>query len=67
MFNIRKAVKVCLAIKGWNMDDLAKIQAKPKATINSSLYNGNPTLNTLQNLASDFGLSLSEFIKLGEE
>lgn len=67
MFNLRKAVKICLAKKNWIMEDLAKAQQKPRATVNSSIYNGNPTLSTLEGLAKDFDLSLSEFIKLGED
>lgn len=66
MFNLKKAVKVALAMEGWNMDDLAKRMNKPKATINSSLYNGNPTLSTVDNIAKEFDYSLSEFIRLGE-
>lgn len=67
MFNLRKAVKVSLAIKGWNMDKLALVMCKNKRTIESSLYNGNPTLSTISNIASELGYSLSDFIKLGEE
>tara|TARA_R110001583_G_scaffold109400_2_gene258146 strand:- start:18163 stop:18366 length:204 start_codon:yes stop_codon:yes gene_type:complete len=67
MFNLRKAVKVSLAVKGWNMDKLALAMCKNKRTIESSLYNGNPTLSTISNIASELGYSLSEFIKLGED
>ena len=66
MFNLKKAVKRALAAQEWNMDDLAKLMNKPKGTINSSLYNGNPTLGTINNIAKEFNLSLSEFIRLGE-
>ena len=66
-FKLRKAVKISLAVKNWNMEDLAKAQGKKLATVNSAIYNGNPTLHTLENLAKDFGLNLSEFIKLGED
>ena len=67
MFNLKKAVKVSLSIKEWNMDDLARAMNKPKGTINSNLYNGNPTLSTINNIAKEFGYELSEFIKLGED
>jgi hypothetical protein len=67
MFKLKKAVKVCLAKNEWNMDDLAKSLCKPKATVNSALYNGNPTLATLNDMAKEFKLTLSEFIALGEE
>ncbi len=67
MFNLKKAVKICLAVKEWNMDDLSKRLNKPKATVNSALYNGNPTLSTMNDMALEFDLPLSEFIKLGEE
>jgi len=66
MFNLKKAVKRSLAAKEWNMDDLAKLMNKPKGTINSALYNGNPTLGTITDIAKEFNLELSEFIKLGE-
>jgi len=67
MCNLKKAVKVCLAVKEWNMEDLAKSMCKPKATSNSARYNGNPRLSTLTDIAKEFDLSLSEFIKLGED
>ena len=67
MFNLKKAVKVGLAVKVWNMEDLAKGMNKPKATINSALYNGNPTLSTVNEIAVELGYTLSEFIKLGED
>ena len=66
MFNLKKAVKRSLASQEWNMDDLAKSMNKPKGTINSSLYNGNPTLSIINDLAKEFNLTLSDFIKLGE-
>ncbi len=66
MFNLRKAVKISLAVNQWNMDDLAARMNKNKNTVVSSLYNGNPTLNTLTNISKEFNLSLSEFIRLGE-
>lgn len=67
MFNLRKAVKISLAVKEWNMDDLADRMCKNRRTVESSLYNGNPTLNTLTSISNEFGYSLSEFIRLGEE
>ncbi len=67
MFNLRKAVKISLAVKGWNMDQLALKMCKNKRTIESALYNGNPTLNTLASIAKEFDYTLSEFIALGED
>ncbi len=67
MFKLTKAVKVALAGKDWNMDDLARATGRRKGTINSNIYNGNPTLSTINNIAEGFGYKLSDFIKLGED
>ena len=67
MFNIRKSMRIALAVKGWNMADLATKMNKAKGTISSAIYNGNPTLSTVNEMAKEFNLTLSEFIKLGED
>jgi len=67
MFNIRKSMKVALAVKGWNMGDLATSMNKAKGTISSAVYNGNPTVNTVSEIAKEFNYTLSEFIALGED
>lgn len=67
MFNLRKAVKIALAVNEWNMDDLAKSMCKKRKTVESAIYNGNPTLDTLNNISKELGYTLSEFIKLGEK
>lgn len=67
MYNIRKSMRVALAVKGWNMATLATTMNKSKGTISSAIYNGNPTLSTVSDIAKEFNLTLSEFIKLGEE
>ena len=67
MFNLKKAVKISLAVNEWNMDELALRMNRNRRTIESALYNGNPTLFTLSNIAKEFNLPLSEFIKLGED
>ena len=67
MFNIRKSMRVALAVKGWNMAHLATNMNKAKGTISSAIYNGNPTLSTVNEIAKEFDLTLSEFIKLGED
>ena len=67
MFNIRKSMRVALAVKGWNMAHLATNMNKAKGTISSAIYNGNPTLSTVNEIALELGYTLSDFIKLGED
>lgn len=66
MFNLREAVRRSLAIKKWKVEDLATSMNKKVSTLNSSLYNGNPTLSTLTEISKEFDIPLSEFIKRGE-
>lgn len=66
MFNLREAVRRSLAIKNWKVDDLAISMNKKVSTLNSSLYNGNPTLSTLIEISKELDVELSEFIRRGE-
>lgn len=64
---MRKAVKQALLNRSTTMTSLAKSIGKDRASLTESLYNGNPVLDTVKNVATELGYSLSEFIKLGED
>lgn len=66
MFNIRRSMSVALAMNDMSMNDLADKMNKCRSTLYSSIYNGNPTLCTVSEIAKEFNLELSDFIKLGE-
>ena len=67
MFNMRKAVKQALLNRSTTMTSLAKSIGKDRASLTESLYNGNPVLDTVKNVATELDYTLSEFIKLGED
>ena len=64
---MRKAVKQALLNRSTTMTSLAKSIGKDRASLTDSLYNGNPVLDTVKNVATELDYSLSEFIKLGED
>ena len=67
MFNMRKAVKQALLNRSTTMTSLARSIGKDRASLTESLYNGNPVLDTVKNVATELDYTLSEFIKLGED
>lgn len=67
MFNMRKAVKQALLNRNMTMTNLAKLIGKDRASLTDSLYNGNPVIDTVKDVAYELGYKLSEFIALGEE
>ena len=67
MFNIKKSLRVALAVREWDIARLATEMNKPKGTVTSAIYNGNPTLDTISDIAKALGYPLSDFIKLGEK
>tara|TARA_R110002033_G_scaffold42918_1_gene84210 strand:- start:744 stop:938 length:195 start_codon:yes stop_codon:yes gene_type:complete len=64
---MRKAVKQALLNRSTTMTSLAKSIGKDRASLTESLYNGNPVLDTVKNVATELDYTLSEFIKLGED
>ena len=64
---MRKAVKQALLNRSTTMTSLARSIGKDRASLTESLYNGNPVLDTVKNVATELDYTLSEFIKLGED
>tara|TARA_R110000782_G_C14819187_1_gene413753 strand:- start:19922 stop:20116 length:195 start_codon:yes stop_codon:yes gene_type:complete len=63
--NIKKSIRVCLAVKGMTMPELAE---KLEVSI-TRVYRlaDNPTALTINRIAGAFGMKASEFLALGEE
>ena len=67
MFNLRTAVKTALAKRNRTMTSVAIAIGKDRASLTSSLYNGNTVLETIKSVAYELDFKLSEFIELGED
>ena len=65
--NIKRSIRIAAAMQDLNQEQVAERTGINKATI-SQLINGktNCTQATLEKLLKGFGLSASEFFKLGE-
>lgn len=67
MLNMKLAVKTALTKRNMTMTTLAERIGKSRASISTSLYNGNPTLDTIKSVAYELDFKLSEFFAMGEE
>jgi|TARA_R110001592_G_C13058157_1_gene740732 DNA-binding phage protein len=67
MFNLRIAVKTALTKRSRTMTSVADAIGKDRASLTSSLYNGNTVMKTVKSVAYELDFKLSEFIALGED
>lgn len=68
MSNIKKSLKIALADSEINIGQISGKCGISRGAIYASFYNRkNPTLKTIEKVASCFGMTASEFIALGEE
>lgn len=67
MFNLRIAVKTALSKRSRTMTSVAEAIGKDRASLTSSLYNGNSVIETVKAVAYELDYKLSEFIALGED
>lgn len=65
--NIKKAIKVAIAMRGISQRDLATAAGLSEASISSIVSRGAPSLKTVERLAKALGMKASELIKFGEE
>jgi len=65
--NIGKSIKVALAVKGMKAKDLAATLGVTAPTVSSMCARETASGQMLIMLADAFGMSVSDFIKLGED
>ena len=65
--NVGKSIKVALAKREMNQQDLAEKMDVSKAYVSQLAGKGHAGMGTVVLLAAAFGMSVSDFIKLGED
>jgi len=65
--NIKKSVRIAMAIKGINQKELARLSGISDTTVSSMMTGkANPNNATISRMAEGMGFSCSELIALGE-
>jgi plasmid maintenance system antidote protein VapI len=65
--NVGRSINIAMAKKDMRRPDLAKILGTTPQNIKNLIDRDNTSTETLRKLAAIFGMSVSEFIRLGEE
>ena len=65
--NLEKSFRIALATKGMNKQDLATQMKCTGAYITQITKGGSMSVSKLQDVCSELGYKVWEFIKLGEE
>jgi transcriptional regulator with XRE-family HTH domain len=67
MSDIKKALRVALAQRGWKQQDLANIMSVTSGAVNHWVSSDRSmTMNTINRIADGLGMKTSSLIELGE-
>jgi|GEM_PF-1153788 Plasmid maintenance system antidote protein len=65
--NVGRSINIAMAQKDMRRPDLARLLGVTPPSVKAIIDRDNTTTDTLRKLADIFGMSVSEFIALGEE
>lgn len=65
--NLKKSIQVALAQKQMRQGDLAKAIGMRASSLSSSAQRNSCSLQVLEKISAELGMTVSEFVALGED
>lgn len=65
--NLKKSIQVALALKQMRQGDLAKAIGMRASSLSASAQRNSCSLQVLERIAGALGMTVSEFVALGED